>query len=329
MLKNQEKFNGKNFKRWQHKLFFYLTTLNLARFLKETAPQVEPPRECQPSNAQAVQATTSAKELWESLERKYKTKDAGTKKFVVLLHDIHAEGMTLSETFQVASIIEKLPPSWVEFKNYLKHKRKEMSVEDLVVDVRGLQTEVLLSPRQDNKLAQKNTYTPDFAKDNMVEHAGSSSKSNSKGKGKDKRKNEKKSKGKAVYLAPKAGIMKQKAIDNGEKLYMGNSATTDIKGKGDVILKMTSEKELKLTNSHKFVLSKNQMYVGKGYALNADRIDKEVGKELDQRGIVVGIDYCGGADEGYNGVNEGQGGAVDYYYGADGTTMRLGEEMKK
>ncbi|GJS80105.1 hypothetical protein Tco_0729986 [Tanacetum coccineum] len=111
--------------------------------------------------------TMTAKELWESLERKYKTKDDGTKKFVValfldykmvdsmsmvnevqdlqvLLHDIHAERMTLSETFQVAAIIKKLPPSWVEFKNYLKHKRKEMSVEDLVV-----------CPRieEDNKLA--------------------------------------------------------------------------------------------------------------------------------------------------------------------------------
>ncbi|GKF63810.1 hypothetical protein Tco_0187258, partial [Tanacetum coccineum] len=39
-----------------------------------------------------------------------------------------------------------------------------------------------------------------------------------------------------------------RAVDNGEKLYMGNSATTDIKGEGDVILKMTSDKELKLTN---------------------------------------------------------------------------------
>ncbi|GJU01490.1 hypothetical protein Tco_1111828 [Tanacetum coccineum] len=39
-----------------------------------------------------------------------------------------------------------------------------------------------------------------------------------------------------------------RAVDNGQKLYMGNSATADIKGEGDVILKMTSEKELKLTN---------------------------------------------------------------------------------
>ncbi|GJU13209.1 retrotransposon protein, putative, ty1-copia subclass [Tanacetum coccineum] len=334
--------------------------------------------------------TTNAKELG-SLERKCKTEDAGTKKFVVacfldykmvdsknvitqvqdlqvLIHEIHAEGMNVSETFQVAAIIEKLPLSWVDFKNNLKHKRKKMSVEDLIVRLRI---------EEDNKLAQKNTYVPDSSKDNMVEHAGLSLKSNSKAKGKGKKKIDKKCKGKAEYLAPKAGIVKQKfqgtcyncnqpghrvanckmpkrvnprqanmvndnmdmiamvsdviamisevnrvssnnsgwwvdieatchvcadksmfhsfrAVDNGEKLYMGNSATTDIKDEGDVILKMTSEKELKLTNvlyvseihknlvsdwllnkfdfrlvfeSDKFVLSKNQMYVGKGYAL--------------------------------------------------------------
>ncbi|GJX77180.1 hypothetical protein Tco_0323991 [Tanacetum coccineum] len=130
------------------KMFFFLTTLNLARFLNETASQVEPPAEGQPSNAQAVQAwkhsdflchnyvlnglvddlynvyckTTTAKELWELLKYKYKTENDGTKKFVVarfldykmvdsknvitqiqdlqvLLHDIHVEGMTVSEAF--------------------------------------------------------------------------------------------------------------------------------------------------------------------------------------------------------------------------------------
>ncbi|GJS97542.1 hypothetical protein Tco_0804510, partial [Tanacetum coccineum] len=39
-----------------------------------------------------------------------------------------------------------------------------------------------------------------------------------------------------------------RAVDKGEKLYMGNSTTADIKGEGDVILKITSEKVLKLTN---------------------------------------------------------------------------------
>ncbi|XP_076908499.1 uncharacterized protein LOC143565397 [Bidens hawaiensis] len=167
-----EKFSGLHFKRWQHKMFFYLTTLNLARFLTESAPLATNAEE--ETDAQTLSAVDtwkhseflcqnyvfnslinalynvyssikSAKELWESLDKKYKTEDAGTKKFVVarfwnykmvdsktvisqvqelqvILHDIFAEGMTLSETFQVAAMIEKLPPSWVEFKNYLKHK---------------------------------------------------------------------------------------------------------------------------------------------------------------------------------------------------------------
>ncbi|GKF24390.1 hypothetical protein Tco_0076712 [Tanacetum coccineum] len=46
-----------------------------------------------------------------------------------------------------------------------------------------------------------------------------------------------------------------RAVDNGEKLYMGNSATADIKGEGDVILKMTSKKELKLTNVLGYVVN--------------------------------------------------------------------------
>ena len=93
------------------------------------------------------------------MEKKYKTKDAGTKKFIlgkllnykmvdsktvlsqvqelqVILHEIQAEGMSVSESFQVAAIIEKLPPSWKDFKNYLKHKRKEMWLEDLIVRLR-------------------------------------------------------------------------------------------------------------------------------------------------------------------------------------------------
>ncbi|KAK3030300.1 hypothetical protein RJ639_038393 [Escallonia herrerae] len=101
----------------------------------------------------------NAKALWKSLGRKYKTKDAGSKKFVVgkfldfkmvdsktvisqvqefqlILHDIHAEGMVLGESFQVAALIEKLPPTWKDFKNYLKHKRKEMKLEDLIVRLR-------------------------------------------------------------------------------------------------------------------------------------------------------------------------------------------------
>ncbi|KAL5543446.1 hypothetical protein UlMin_007230 [Ulmus minor] len=176
-----EKFSGLNFKRWQQKMLFYLTTLNLARFLTENAHVLK-------DDVQDIQVVSAvdawkhsdflcrnyvmngltdslynvysdkktAKDLWDYLDTKYKSEDAGSKKFVVgrfldykmvdfktvisqvqeiqvILHEIHAEGMNLSETFQVAAIIKKLPTAWKDFKNYLKKKRNEMNIEDLVV----------------------------------------------------------------------------------------------------------------------------------------------------------------------------------------------------
>ena len=36
-----KKFNGTEFKRWQHKMLFYLTTLNSDRFLHKEAPALK------------------------------------------------------------------------------------------------------------------------------------------------------------------------------------------------------------------------------------------------------------------------------------------------
>ena len=179
-----ERFNGTEFKRWQQKMLFYLTTLNLENFLYENAPklkEIETDRQVVAAMEawkrvdflyknyilngldntlyRVYSSIKTAKELWDSLEKKYKTEDAGTKKFIVrkllnykmvdsktvfsqvqelqvILHEIDAEGMSVSESFQVAAIIEKLPPSWKDFKNYLKQKHKEMRLEDLIVRLR-------------------------------------------------------------------------------------------------------------------------------------------------------------------------------------------------
>ena len=64
----------------------------------------------------------------------------------VIIHDLLAEGLIVNDAFQVAAIIEKLPPLWKDFKNYLKHKCKEMTVEDLIVRLRI---------EEDNKAAEK------------------------------------------------------------------------------------------------------------------------------------------------------------------------------
>nr|AAK70407.1 pol polyprotein [Citrus x paradisi] len=386
-----EKFNGQNFKRWQQKMFFYLTTLNLARFLTKDAPK---PKEGETDIqvASAIDAwhhsdflcknyvmnglsdslynvyigKKTAKELWESLDRKYKTEDAGTKKFVVgrfldfkmvdsktvisqvqelqiILSEILAEGMHLSETFQVAAIIEKLPPAWKDFKSYLKHKQKEMNIEGLVVKLRI---------EEDNRNAER-IGAISMAKANFVEHGpkkkkkklgpkGGISKKQTKFQGKcyncdkmghkasDCRLPKKKREANVVenitqhvsdinlsavvlevnmvgsnprewwidtgatrHVCSDKGLFTSfEAASNREKLFMGNSATSEIEGQGKVALKMTSGKELTLNNvlyvpeirknlvsgsllnKHGFrmvfesdmvVLSKNGMYVGKGY----------------------------------------------------------------
>ena len=65
-----------------------------------------------------------------------KTVISQTQDLQIILHNIHAQGMSLSDSFQVAAIIEKLPPTWKDFKSYLKHKCKEMNLEELIVRLR-------------------------------------------------------------------------------------------------------------------------------------------------------------------------------------------------
>ena len=105
---HQKKFNGLNFKRWQHKMLFYPTTLNLARFLTEDAPKLKEDKH----DIQVISVVDAWKhsdflyrnyvmnaltnslynvysnknttnELWESLDQKYKTEDVEAKKFAL------------------------------------------------------------------------------------------------------------------------------------------------------------------------------------------------------------------------------------------------------
>ena len=92
-----EKFDGTEFKRWQQKMLFYLTTLQLARFLQEDPPEsrTDAWTQCDficrnyilngldDSLYNVYSPITTAKKLWASLDKKYKIEDVGTKKFVV------------------------------------------------------------------------------------------------------------------------------------------------------------------------------------------------------------------------------------------------------
>ncbi|KZV16181.1 hypothetical protein F511_11857, partial [Dorcoceras hygrometricum] len=81
----------------------------------------------------------------------------------IIIHDLLAEGMEINEPFQVAAIIEKLPPMWRDFKNYFKHKRKELKLEEPIVRLRI---------EEDSRTFDAKTYKKDMeaeAKANLTE----------------------------------------------------------------------------------------------------------------------------------------------------------------
>ncbi|XP_070025711.1 uncharacterized protein [Nicotiana sylvestris] len=137
----------------------------------------------------------TSKELWNALEKKYKTENAGLKNFVaakfldfkmvddksvimqvqelqVIVHDLLAEDMVINEAFQVAAFLEKLPQLWKDFKNYLKQKRKEITFEDLIVRIQI---------EEDNKAAEKKSRgNSTIMGANIVEEASTSNKKRKK-----------------------------------------------------------------------------------------------------------------------------------------------------
>ncbi|KAH7847133.1 hypothetical protein Vadar_022259 [Vaccinium darrowii] len=132
------KFEGLHFKRWKQGLFFYLTTQKLAAYCDSVKPAVVNPATTENTNAIAnwvdedflcknyilnaiaddlydyYSSFGTAKEIWDALQKKYDTEEAGTKK--------HA----------VAILIDKLPPLWKDFEKNFCHKTKEFSMETLI-----------------------------------------------------------------------------------------------------------------------------------------------------------------------------------------------------
>ncbi|GJT47457.1 hypothetical protein Tco_0956172 [Tanacetum coccineum] len=167
--------------------------------------------------------------------------------------------MTLSETFQVAAIIEKLPPSWVEFKNYLKHKRKEMSVEDLVVR---------LGIEEDNSWLRKTLIHLILHRLIWYEHVGHLPGCKQKFQGTcynyDQRGH------RAANLQDAERLTLVERLTWTEAVYGQSLQLLISRGEGDIRKNLVSDWLLNkfgfrlVFESDKFVLSKNQMYVGKG-----------------------------------------------------------------
>ncbi|XP_060182787.1 uncharacterized protein LOC132612695 [Lycium barbarum] len=208
------KFSSIDFKRWQQKMFFYLTTLNLQKFITEEVPvlpEETPHNECfivteawnhsdflcknyilnglDDGLYNVYSGCKTSKELWNALDKKYKTEDAGLKKFVAA---------KFLDFKMVAAFIEKLSPLWKDFKNYLNHKRKEMTLEDLIVRLRI---------EEDNRSAEKkDNGKQEIMGGNIVETTLTSSKKRKRASGGKNVPSKKKFKG-SCYNCGKIGHM--------------------------------------------------------------------------------------------------------------------------
>ncbi|CAL8117236.1 unnamed protein product [Prunus armeniaca] len=190
-LNKPSKFKRLHFKRWRQKMLFYLTTKKLASIYTYVKPYAF-------DNPTLEQ--TWALQIWTENDFLCKNyilnEEAGAKKFVVsrylkfqmvdeksieaqshklqkIAHEIIIEGMNLDEQFQVAVIIDKLPPSWKDFKNAQLHKTKEFSLESLITLLRieeeakkhDMKEEVLLvsNSKKSHQLQQESN--PSYSED--------------------------------------------------------------------------------------------------------------------------------------------------------------------
>uniref|UniRef100_A0A1S4B7W4 Uncharacterized protein n=1 Tax=Nicotiana tabacum TaxID=4097 RepID=A0A1S4B7W4_TOBAC len=101
----------------------------------------------------------SAKVIWDNLEKKYGANDAGKKKYAVgkwikfqmvddkpiteqvheyenLTTDVLNEGVEMCEILQANVLLEKFPPSWSDYRNQLKYKKKNLTLQELISHMR-------------------------------------------------------------------------------------------------------------------------------------------------------------------------------------------------
>nr|GEZ18850.1 zinc finger, CCHC-type [Tanacetum cinerariifolium] len=144
-----DKFEGHDFKRWQKKMHFLLTTLKVVYVLTTPMPELSEDATVKAIRIKAkwendyyicrghilngmsnslfdvYMNVESAKELWDSLESKYMADDSSSKKFLT------QHGLKMDESIYVSSIIDKLPPSWKDFKHTLKYGKDDLSLVQL------------------------------------------------------------------------------------------------------------------------------------------------------------------------------------------------------
>nr|GEZ53025.1 zinc finger, CCHC-type [Tanacetum cinerariifolium] len=209
----------------------------------------------------------SAKELWDSLESKYMAEDSSSKKFLVsnfnnykmvdsrpvmeqyneiltILRQYTQHGLKMDESISVSIIIDKLPPSWKDFKHTLKHGKDDLSLVQLGSHLR---IEESLRAQDSDKSNGK--------KQSNGNNSGSGSNKKPKlecwkcGKtGHFKRDCRSGKKNNANGGGSRKGSKDQSQDQDGSVLYMGDEHFAPVHGKGSVALEFKSGKTVTLFN---------------------------------------------------------------------------------
>ncbi|KAK3027895.1 hypothetical protein RJ639_040272 [Escallonia herrerae] len=74
----------------------------------------------------------TAKELWDTLKSVYQSEEASSKKFLVSNYMDFKMTDDRPVSVQVRAIVAKLPPTWKEYRNKLKHKKEDLALDQLM-----------------------------------------------------------------------------------------------------------------------------------------------------------------------------------------------------
>ncbi|GKC81227.1 zinc finger, CCHC-type containing protein [Tanacetum coccineum] len=317
-----EKFKGVDFRRWQKKMHFILSSMSVV-YVPTTPmpddggenPTVEQVRKrakwdnddyvyrglilngMSDSLFDVYQNVETSKELWDTLEAKYMAEDASSKKFIIsnftnykitdsrpvleqyneligILGRFTQHNMNMDESIKVLCIIDKLPPSWKDFKHTLKHLKEELTLIELGSHLR---IEESLRAQDNDKPKGNNVVGPSVVNmdDDVAWWVDS---------------------GATMHVCKdRCWFKTYESLNDGSIHHMGNESTTLVHRRSCVDLRFSSGKVVSLLNilhvpnirknlgsssvlnncgykqvieSNKFVLSKHGVFIGFGYLSN-------------------------------------------------------------
>ncbi|GKD11545.1 zinc finger, CCHC-type containing protein [Tanacetum coccineum] len=119
-----DKFEGHDFRRWQKKMHFLLTTLKVVYVL--TTPMPELIEDTIVSCGIHLNPST-----WQRILLDSRRVIEQYNELLRILGQYTQHCLKMDESISVSSIIDKLPPSWKDFKHTLKHGKDDLSLIQL------------------------------------------------------------------------------------------------------------------------------------------------------------------------------------------------------